>query len=143
MSYVNLDQHAASAAQQIIKKAKTGRKKGDIDNLVTKALGILQENGIYACILYLLSRTNETEKPIAEEVTPNLFGLLEKPLNLGKPAGKDHADYLTHISSNTIAGDLDTLLLVKEVWEQTLIYARYGAKALPGDKPKTGGGGKL
>lgn len=141
MSYVNLDQHAAWAAQQIINKTKSKCKKSDIDNLVTKALGVLQENGIYACTLYLLSRTNKTEKPIAQQVTPALFGLLEKPLNLGKPTGQ-RPDYLAHISSDSIAGDLDTLLLVKEVWEQTLIYARYGAKALPEDKKKTGGGGK-
>ena len=142
MSYVNLDQHAAWAGQRIINKTKASSKRDDIDNLITKALGVLQENGIYACTLYLLSRTNETEKSIAAEVTPALFDLLEEPLKLSKPAGKEHADYLAHISSDAIAGDLDTLLLAKEVWEQTLIYARYGAKALPKDEKRTSDGGK-
>jgi hypothetical protein len=139
MSYVNLDQHAALAAQRIISQTKVSSRKEDIDNVITKALGVLQENGIYACTLYLLSRSNKTEVPIAKQAMPELFGLLDKPLNLGKPA---NSDYLAHISGNAIAGDLDTLLLVKEVWEQTLIYARYGAKALPEDRDKTGSGVK-
>jgi len=31
--------------------------------------------------------------------------------------------------TDQICGDLNRLLLVKQLWEQTLIYARYGAKA--------------
>ena len=37
-----------------------------------------------------------------------------------------------------IAGDIDTLFLVKDLWERTLIYGRYGAKALPKGKSKKG-----
>jgi hypothetical protein len=31
--------------------------------------------------------------------------------------------------TDSVCNDLDKLLLVKQLWEQTLIYARYGAKA--------------
>ena len=53
--HLNLDRLAAQRAQQVIERTK-GQKHTDVDNTATKALGVLQENGIYACALYLLSR---------------------------------------------------------------------------------------
>jgi len=109
----NLDWHAAQAGQQIIKTTKTRRNNGkeeeikanDVENLATKALGVLQENGVYAAFLYLYSRS-ENEQHIA------------------KPA-----EQVLKFLTDAICNDLDRLLLVKQLWEQTLIYARYGAKA--------------
>lgn len=54
----NLDRLAAKYAQQIIANTKA-KKASDIDNTITKALGVLQEDGVYACFLYLLAKERE------------------------------------------------------------------------------------
>lgn len=114
----NLDYLAAKHAQAFIRDAKG--KGSEIDNEVTKALGVLQENGVYACFLYL--QPNKKENSAA--LTQAMCDLLEA-LDIKK---KDEQDVLTHIAEN-VTNDLRRLLLAKEVLEQMLIYARYGAKA--------------
>ena len=51
----NLDRLAAVMGKLLSRLVDT-KSKTDVDNIVTKALGILQENGIYACFLYLLAK---------------------------------------------------------------------------------------
>ncbi len=121
----NLDLLAAQAAQTIITNT-TAQKSSEVDNLTTKALGVLQENGIYAALLYLYSRTNATDKSIAEKTREILLSLLSE-LALSSPS-TDASTALKFLTDN-ICNDLDRLLLVKQLWEQTLIYTRYGAKA--------------
>jgi hypothetical protein len=121
----NLDLIAARTAQGII-QATQGQEAASVDNLVTKALGVLQENGVYAAMLYLYSRTS-TDKSIAEQVRPRLVSLASE-LGLRPPEQRDASTILKFLT-DTICNDLDRLLLVKQLWEQTLIYARYGAKA--------------
>jgi hypothetical protein len=135
----NLDWHAAQAGQQIIKTTKTHWDKGqeketkasDVENLVTKALGVLQENGVYAVLLYLYSRN---EHHIAKPIRAQLLELT-RLLKLSPPTGTKEkledaeAEQVLKFLTDAICNDLDTLLLVKQLWEQTLIYARYGAKA--------------
>lgn len=120
----NLDLLAAQAAQDIIvQTAKQGAS--DVENLITKALGVLQENGVYAALLYLYSRT--TDKSVAESVRARLLSLLSE---LGLPAlERNDARSALKFMTDNICNDLDRLLLVKQLWEQALIYARYGAKA--------------
>jgi len=122
----NLDLLAARAAQTIIDGTK-GQVATDVENLVTKALGVLQENGVYAALLYLYSRSNATEKPIAERTREKLLDLTEK-LTSPRQTPKKAEDALKFLTDH-VCNDLDRLLLVKQLWEQTLIYARYGAKA--------------
>lgn len=124
----NLDLLAAEAAQTIITETtKPDIKATDVENVITKALGVLQENGVYAALLYLYSRSNATEKPIAEKTREKLLDLT-KALALSVPATKDAKTALKFLTDH-VCNDLDRLLLVKQLWEQTLIYARYGAKA--------------
>lgn len=123
----NLDLLAARTAQNIITNTTDGHKASDVENLVTKALGVLQENGIYAGLLYLYSRTGATDKPIAEKIRVKLLSLLSE-LELLTLASTDASTALKSLTDH-ICNDLDRLLLVKQLWEQTLIYARYGAKA--------------
>lgn len=128
----NLDYLAAKCAQAIVNQNKQDdRKPDDVDNLVTKALGVLQENGVYACGLFLLSRTQPKEKDIAATVRAETLKLLEAlPFGWGRPTGDNAEATLTYLAEK-IAGDpsLERLLLAKETLEQMLIYARYGAKA--------------
>ncbi len=121
----NLDLLAAQAAQSIITQTATSNNASDVENLITKALGVLQENGVYAALLYLYSRT--TDKSVAESVRARLLSLLSE---LGLPAlERNDARSALKFMTDNICNDLDRLLLVKQLWEQTLIYARYGAKA--------------
>lgn len=121
MTTFNLDQLTARYAQKIVKIGGA-----DIENPVTKALGVLQEQGVYASILYLLAnKQHNILKPLYELVgeLPGLSG------NEKIPDEKTDAKEVLKFYSDTVCEDLDTLLLVKELYEQTLIYARYGAKA--------------
>jgi hypothetical protein len=121
MTQLNLDQRAAWYAQKIV---NTGG--ADIEDPVTKALGVLQEQGVYACILFLLAnKENDILNPLYELVG-ELPGLQE---NEKIPDENTDAKEVLKYYSDVICEDLETLLLVKELYEQTLIYARYGAKA--------------
>ena len=129
----NLDRLAAQTAQEIINNTKTFNnaklEATKVDNLITKALGVLQENGVYAALLYLYSRTEKADNFVAEKtreklLSPSLRSELGLP-ELGNYGASTALQFLT----DKICNDLDRLLLVKQLWEQTLIYTRYGAKA--------------
>jgi hypothetical protein len=128
---LNLDRLAARHAQAIIAAAKkNGETAKDIDNTVTKALGVLQENGLYAAALFLTSRSKKENKR-ALLTLDNLLGMLSDmdfPGWSARPDAQQTAAVLRYMSE-TIAQDLPRLLLAKETCEQMLIYARYGAKA--------------
>lgn len=111
----NLDYLAAQHAQKIVEDLKTDPKKAETS--LTKTLGVLQENGIYACFLYLRAREDNSSKIIEQ-----MRALLEA-LDI-KNESKDDLEYASRLTA-----DLPTLLLAKEALEQMLIYARYGAKA--------------
>lgn len=122
----NLDLLAAQTAQQII--ADTMRfKPAEVDNLATKALGVLQENGVYAAMLFLFSR-GDKDGQIASSVRLRLLQLAAQEI-LNQSTPDNQAQAALQFVTDHISNDLDTLLLVKQVWEQTLIYVRYGAKA--------------
>jgi hypothetical protein len=121
----NLDRLAAEKAQELIKDTSD-----DIETTVTKSLGVLQEDGVYACFLYLLAREKENGKAVVKV----MLRLLEK-LGFGwkTPKHNEQIDLrpdvvLKHITDH-VTQDLEHLLLSKETLEQMLIYARYGAKA--------------
>lgn len=122
MKQLNLDQLAARYAQKIVADGQA-----DIENLITKTLGVLQEQGVYACLLFLFSRTSSNEKKLAQKARPHLYHLLKE---LPAFADKEITDQnALQFFADTVCEDLDALLLVKDLYEQTLIYARYGAKA--------------
>ena len=122
----NLDLLAAETAQEIVARRQS-LKADELDRLATKALGVLQENGVYAATLFLYSR-NKAEEATAQLIRESLLKLLSSLGVEGLPNG-DNATSLKFVT-DSVCSDLDTLLLVKQVWEQTLIYCRYGAKAL-------------
>jgi len=132
----DLDWLAARTAQAIITNTKS-QDAGGVDNLTTKALGVLQENGGYAGLLYLYSRS-ESEQVIAKQIRTQLLHLTSE-LSLSPPTDRRVGNELVvedakagialKFLTDNVCSDLDSLLLVKQIWEQTLIYARYGAKA--------------
>ena len=136
----HLDWLAAKHAQEIIHK--TGNEKAtDVDNTVTKALGVLQEDGIYACALFLKSRP-QAEKPRADAIMAEMLNLLgELDFGWGRPPSNRAEDVLRHITEKVTSDKLERLLLAKETLEQMMIYARYGAKARKADEEKKEGEG--
>ena len=118
----NLDYLAARRAQKLVEKLKDSAKEAE--NTITKALGVLQENGVYACFLYLLAREKKGEVITAEMLA--LLGALEFPT---LPQNSPDRDAVLNYIAEEVTGDLHRLLLAKEALEQMLIYARYGAKA--------------
>jgi len=114
-------------------------KTKDDETLITKALGVLQENGPYALFLYLeKKKKKDSTTDIASNTCKSLLKLIgEKELKpfMNPPQGnisiKTLTDWLIGVSK-----DIDKLFLFKKIIEQTLLYARYYAKALPefGDK---------
>jgi len=120
----NLDRLAAQRAQVIIRCTRN-TKASDVENLITKALGVLQENGVYACFLYLKAKEKDHGDVVVEEML-NL--LADLGFGWGKPTTNTAEDVLSHLTEK-VTGNLERLLLAKETLEQMLIYARYGAKA--------------
>ncbi len=116
----NLDFLAALYAQEVV------NKQDDIENTVTKAMGVLQENGVYACFLYLLAKEGENGKAVVNGILDLL-----KSSGLGVDDEKPEAaeEILAFVSEKVCACSLEKMLLIKEILEQMLIYVRYGAKA--------------
>jgi hypothetical protein len=130
----NLDILSAEKAQQVIEETKKFDASA-VENLATKALGVLQENGVYAATLFLYSRSGNDAKIAPLMRKPLLELAAEKVVH--QPVPEDEAPNALSFVTKHIASDLDTLLLVKQVWEQALIYVRYGAKARSAEKDKS------
>ncbi|AKB67212.1 hypothetical protein [Methanosarcina mazei] len=124
----NLDFQAAKFSQQIIDETIKENliDSNSVENLVTKTLGVLQENGVYACVLYLQSRSSDKDKKISNSVMRSLFEMTEL-IEIKSPVDSSSTDKSDFVPMN-IFKDLDTLFLTKQLWEQILLYARYGAK---------------
>jgi hypothetical protein len=160
---LNLDKVAAERAQAMVAGAKqmqSVKKPIDtLERLATKTLGVLQEQGVYACMLFLFSRTRDLagerggstqgvyacmlflfsrssdEAKVAPVIRAQLFQAIQAlPAFAGDPVPANDADAQTALRfySDHVLGDLDLTLLVRDLYEQTLIYARYGAKAAGG-----------
>jgi len=123
----NLDRLAAKYAQKLVAQCLTieNAKAKDIEISITKGLGVLQENGVYACFLYFLAK----EKKFSTESVEIMLDLLQDlPFEWIKPISRTPSDLLDFVAE-TVTRNLEQLLLAKEILEQMLIYARYGAKA--------------
>jgi len=120
----NLDQLCAKFGWKIADEVHQAIGK-NAENHITKSLGVLQEDGVYAFFLYQASR-GQREKPGADKLRDQAQGLLGKA---GIKGFENAGDPLAAVRDH-LASDLDQLLLAKRLLEQALIYARYHAKAL-------------
>ncbi len=107
-------------------------KSNDKENVATKGLGVLIENGPYGLILYL---ETYSQKNIACHYKELLLTLCREELvacylSGGVATNGDFQAITTWL--RVLAGDLDRYLFAKRLWQQTLTYARYHAKALDG-----------
>jgi hypothetical protein len=138
----NLDRICAEYGYQICQSVLGQfNKKSDTENLITKSLSVLQEDGVYAFFLYLASQIKDkgekekTSSKAARVLADKATTLLSTDHLALFPQDTQgvHEKGMEYIrKEGGLADNLDQLLLAKRVLEQTLIYARYHAKALKG-----------
>lgn len=120
---MNLDFECAEASEAIKRSILQigANDQKDAEGSITKALGVLQEDGIYAFYLYLASKKKQGVYCVLERETKKLLKNPFPDLDTNRSGCQFARD---------IISDLDRLLLAKEILERVLIYARYHAKAM-------------
>ncbi|MCS7025734.1 MAG: hypothetical protein NZV14_13115 [Bryobacteraceae bacterium] len=111
----NLDVECANLGRELAQLDKVDHKT------LTSALGVLEEQGVYACFLFL----NAQGGPAGQEVSGELAKFLQK-LPAGSPL-LGRGDLFTALQA--LAGDVDKLLFARDLLRQALVYGRYHAKA--------------
>ena len=124
----NLDMKCAKVGREILSGA--GREKSsEFENLITKSLGVLQSQGIYACILFTKAQEGKFRLPserIIEAVRKILFDT-----GLHQVSEADWKNTARRSEAlQAISQDLPKYILAKELIDQVLVYARYHAKAI-------------
>jgi hypothetical protein len=106
--------------------AKLGRELAQLDRVddktLTSALGVLEEQGVYACFLFL----NAQGKDAGRNVSSKLAAFLQKIPAESPLLG--NGDLFNALQA--LAGDLDKLLFARDLLRQALVYGRYHAKAM-------------
>lgn len=129
---LNLDKLAAERAQKIVSRAKQSITSAKtLEHLSTKALGVLQEQGVYAMMIFLFSRSGD-EKKIAPLVCTELHEAIKQLPGFNSIKIEDKPEQALKLYTEHVLNDLNTLLLVRDLYEQMLIYVRYGTKATGG-----------
>lgn len=128
---VNLDAVCARYAYKIVDQEAPRHTlpesdKSKLENTITKSLGVLQEQGVYAFFLFLAHAKKEKG---AKQITKQTLSLLRYN-QVGVLQEKQANEQDDFPALQKLTEDLDQLLLARELLEQTLIYARYHAKAL-------------
>lgn len=154
MSSQNLDQLCARYGHKMATKSD--------ENHITKSLGVLQENGVYAFFLYQESKRTKAKDGKNQKMAADKAGNAQSSKADGGQEDKDHATTVSGLAAKmlreqevsllppgedvlaavcNLTENLDDLLMAKRLLEQTLIYARYHAKALnvatEGEEKKT------
>jgi len=136
---VNLDFLCARYGQEIVKSIESMERevrKSDIENMLQKSLGILQEDGIYAFTVYLDSegafkdgRDGRDKEKVVKGILKNVWSLLSDT-SVALVNGECMRD-VVYTELQRLSEDLDKLFLAKDLIEKCMVYARYHAKALP------------
>lgn len=117
----NMDLACARAGKIIAEKPLK-----ELENLLTDALGVLEEQGVYALFLYLNAHST------GRTVSDNLHNFLKETLqqSLLLPGNNIFA------ALQNLGEDLDNLLLARDLLRQTLVYARHHAKLRKEKEPE-------
>jgi len=111
----NLDMECAKLGRALAQPEEVDEKT------LTSALSVLEEQGLYACFLFL----NAQRKEAGRKVSAKLAEFLQQT-----PAGSPllgNGELFTALQA--LAGDLDKLLFARDLLRQALVYGRYHAKA--------------
>ncbi|AZR72033.1 hypothetical protein BBF96_00590 [Anoxybacter fermentans] len=120
----NLEKICAEKGHDFVEKVKE-KNKSSIVNTVNKAMGILQENGIYAYFIWLNSRSSDEEKVIARELINTSENLLE---DYDKEIFKSQKGFQSLFEADDIR--LNSFIMMKKLLYLMLTYALYIAKGL-------------
>lgn len=115
--FENLDLACAKAGKTIAEKPSK-----ELENLITSALAVLEEQGIYALFLYL----NAQGKDIGRTVSDNLHNFLKNTPQQSPLLSTDNNDIFAVLQK--LGENLDNLLLAHDLLRQSLVYARYHAR---------------
>lgn len=133
MALVNLEPLCARYGMYLVgleQFSKQDIKLTDRENVITKALGVLVENGIYAMTVFLMT----SNKPKYDEfVLRGLAALLaDKDAALLPDKKWENKDGLLELldAMRSLTEDLPRLLLARRMLEGALTFARYHCKAL-------------
>ncbi len=127
---LNLDRLCARYGWDMARQTGAALKKKNTENHITKSLGVLQEDGVYAFFLYQASR-GEREKKGAEALRAQAHALLQAAQISVFDKLADSLEAVRGSNASTgLADDVDSLFLAKCLLEQALIYARYHAMGL-------------
>ena len=123
MSLLNMEPLCARHGMAMIAGSRNSKES---ENVVTRALAVLAENGIYAMSLYLLTCKGADNGKILTRHIRQLFQ--ESGINLIEDGVSENGDQMLE-AVRGIAENLSNLILAKKLTEQTLTFARYHAKA--------------
>lgn len=115
-AFENLDLACARTGQAIAEKPSK-----ELEKLVTSALAVLEEQGVYALFLFLKTRGGKAAPTIEQKVREFL-----KTTPQRAPLLSGDGDVFALLQS--MSEDLDKLLLARDLLRQTLVYARYHAR---------------
>lgn len=136
MPLINLDQISMKVGFEFVEKIDAEFQDTlKTETLLTKSLGVLQEQGIYAFLLFCKSRSSSEIKG-SEQMYAITERLLKKDLKTVSTAKQDILDAIRKEDGLASPENFDKLILSLQVLEQGLIYARYHAKALKKDNKK-------
>lgn len=113
----NLDMKCAELGQELATERSVNEK------LLTDALGVLEEQGLYASFLYLRAHGGNGGKTICAKAN----GFLKRVPEDSPLAPGNGNDVLASIKA--ISQDLDTLLFARDLIRHALVYGRYHIKA--------------
>jgi len=119
---LNLDYKCMKCAQEI-------SKISDSNNL-RKALGVLQEDGVYAMFLWLEKNANNVRKELTNflnEGGDNKIKIKKYLLGDDKKFRDEFDEFCKDLLE--VAQNIDKLLFMKKLLERALTYALYHAKA--------------
>lgn len=115
-AFKNLDLACARTGQAIAEKPSK-----ELEKLVTSALAVLEEQGVYALFLFLKTRGGKAAPTIEQKVREFL-----KTTPQRAPLLSGDGDVFALLQS--MSKDLDELLLARDLLRQALVYARYHAR---------------
>jgi len=124
---LNLDYRCMEYGQKIGKISDS-----NLESNLRKALGVLQEDGVYAMFLWLEKNASDVRKELVElfnkEDETTHVKLSNYFLKSNKSFSQDDFDEFCN-DLREVAKDIDKLLFMKKLLERTVTYALYHARA--------------
>ncbi len=123
----NLDLACANCGRKLA-KIRNDQEQAD-ETVFTRALGVLEEQGPYACSLYLKAREGKIGSQITVEAAKFLREFLRQQVSDNELEDVNDEDMC---QLRKICASLDNLLFARDLLRQVFVYARYHAKTKEG-----------